>query len=288
MSPRHPLLSIHVAAVLFGLTGVFGHLIAASPEVITLGRAAFAVLALALVARTQGTPLTRGLDARRVLALAGSGALLALHWVTFFHAVKLGGVAIATLGFASVPAFTVLLERLIYRDRIQTAELRLLGLVTIGLILVAPTLDLRDTPTEGLAWGVLSGLSFALLAIVNRWTARGLNALQVACWQNLAVVVITLPFAASGIGQLARLDWLWLALLGVFCTGLAHYLFVSSLARLNARTAGMVIALEPVYAIAFAWVLFADVPGARMLLGAACILAASVLTTWRQRPGKTA
>jgi len=283
MSSRGALIAIHVAAVLFGLTGVFGHAIQTSPQVITLGRAAFAVLALALVARWQGWTLLRGLTVHRALALGGAGALLAMHWVTFFQAVKLSGVAIATLGFASVPAFTVLLERVIYGDRIQRTELGLLALVTVGLVLVAPTLDLRDTATTGLAWAVLSGCSFALLAIVNRWAARGLQPSQVACWQNVAVVLLLLPFAGSQVLQVTRIDWFWLALLGVFCTGLSHYLFVSSLARINARTAGMIIALEPVYAIAFAWALFADVPGVRMLAGAACILCASVLTTLRQR-----
>ncbi len=282
-SHTRALAAIHIAALLFGLTGVFGHLIAASPQTITLGRAVFAVLAIMAVARWQGASLTRGMSPRRALAMAGCGALLATHWITFFLAVDLGGVAIATLGFASVPAFTVLLERLIYRDRIQLPELQLLGLVTVGLILVTPTFDWQDEGTVGLVWGVLSGLSFAALAIANRWAARGLDAFQVACWQNVAVVAFTLPFAAGGLLTLGTLDWLWLALLGIFCTGLSHFLFVSSLAQLNARTAGMVIALEPVYAIAFAWVLFGDQPGVRMLVGAALILAASVLTTLRQR-----
>lgn len=76
--------------------------------------------------------------------------------------------------------------------------------------------------------------------------------MQVACWQNAIVSLIVLPFAVDQLPALAALDWLWVALLGVFCTGLSHYLFVSSLTRLNARSAGLVIALEPVYAIGFA------------------------------------
>jgi len=47
MTPRRARLAIHVAAVLFGLTGVFGELIQSGAAVITLGRAIFAVLALA-------------------------------------------------------------------------------------------------------------------------------------------------------------------------------------------------------------------------------------------------
>ena len=67
----------------------------------------------------------------------------------------------------------------------------------------------------------------------------------------------------------------------MFCTGLSHYLFVSSLTRLNARSAGLVIALEPVYAIAFAWALFSQQPAAHAA-GAALIVTAIVWSGLRK------
>src|SRR5690606_13723028 len=115
---------------------------------------------------------------------------------------------------------------------------------------------LHDDGTVGLLWGLLSGLSFALLTVTNRRGARGIDAMQVAFWQNLTVTLSLLPFALGGLGQPGPLDWVYLALLGVFCTGLSHYLFAKSLDALDARSVGMIIALEPVYAIAFAWWLF--------------------------------
>jgi drug/metabolite transporter (DMT)-like permease len=274
---------IHVAALLFGLTGVFGELIQATAIAITLGRAAFAVCALAGFAIWQRQGLLAGLRGPRVAAIAMAGALLATHWITFFISVKTGGIAIATLGFASFPAFITLLEGILFRERIQAAEWGMLLLVSAGLVLITPSFDLADQGTVGIAWGIASGFSFALLALANRHSARGLNPLQVACWQNLAVVLLTLPFAWNEFATIGAMSWLWLALLGVFCTGLSHYLFVSSLTRLNARTAGLVIALEPVYAIAFAWVLFGQEPGVRTMLGALLILAASVYSSMRQK-----
>lgn len=273
---------IHIAAVLFGLTGVFGEVIQAGAVVITLGRALFAVASLGLMARLQGRPILREMNRRRYLTLLGSGALLAVHWVTFFVSVKVGGIAVATLGFASFPAFITLCEALFFKERIGLLEWLLLGLVSLGLILVTPSFDFADEGTIGLVWGLLSGLSFALLAISNRYAARGIDPLQVSFWQNIAVALCALPFSFGAIGSVSPSDWLWLALLGVFCTGLSHFLFVSSLARLNARTAGLVIALEPVYAIAFAWMLFAQQPSVRMMIGALLIIAASVISSRRK------
>jgi hypothetical protein len=45
------LFAVHLVAVLFGATGVLGELITADPAFITWGRAAFAVLALAVFGR---------------------------------------------------------------------------------------------------------------------------------------------------------------------------------------------------------------------------------------------
>ncbi|SPO56787.1 protein of unknown function, partial [Pseudomonas sp. JV551A1] len=55
MNHRTALGALHIGALFFGLTGVFGKLAAsASPAIIVFGRAAFAVLALALFASLAG------------------------------------------------------------------------------------------------------------------------------------------------------------------------------------------------------------------------------------------
>jgi len=279
MNHRTALGALHIGALFFGLTGVFGKLAAsASPAIIVFGRAAFAVLALALFASLTGPGWRRlsGQDMRRLLL---GGVLLAGHWVSFFIAVKVGGVAIATLGFASFPAFTVILEGVLFRERIRRNEGVLVLLVSIGLILVTPEFDLASQATGGLLWALLSGLLFSLLSLTNRAGSGRLPAVQAALWQNLVVGLCLLPFAGPGLSQVTSVDWLWIALLGVFCTGVAHSLFVASLAVIKARTAAVVFAMEPVYGIAVAWAVFAETPTVRMLMGGVLIIFAIVLSS---------
>ena len=282
------LAAAHGAAVLFGLTGILGALIRFDAVAITAGRAGFAATALLVLALVQRRPLLQGLDSRRAGILLVSGLLLAVHWITFFLAVKVGGVAVATLGFASFPAFIALLDVVLFRERIGRAEGTMLALVTLGLVLVTPSFDVGDQGTVGLLWGLASGLSFAGLAICNRRGNRGMDAIQVAFWQNLVVALLVLPLLGLGLaGGAAAIDWaswFWLAVLGVLCTGLAHTLFVKSLEALDARSAGMIIALEPVYAIACAWWLFGEEPSGRMLVGASLIILATVLLAMGHTP----
>lgn len=296
------LAAAHGVAVLFGLTGILGALIRFDAVAITAGRAGFAATALLVLALVQRRPLLQGLGPRRAGIVLASGFLLAVHWITFFMAVKVGGVAVATLGFASFPAFIALLDVMLFRERIGRAEGTMLALVTLGLVLVTPSFDVGDQGTVGLLWGLASGLSFAGLAICNRRGNRGMDAIQVAFWQNLVVALLVLPLLGLGLAPpqvahsqapsswvtgAAAIDWaswFWLAVLGILCTGLAHTLFVKSLESLDARSAGMIIALEPVYAIACAWWLFGEEPSGRMLVGASLIILATVLLAMGHKP----
>ncbi|PVZ20791.1 MULTISPECIES: DMT family transporter [unclassified Pseudomonas] len=277
MQPRQALIALHAGALLFGLAGIFGKLAQATPWVIVCTRAGFAVLALAtfmgLVRAEPWRRPRRGEAAQLGLA----GLLLAAHWVAFFQAIKVGGVAIGTLGFCSFPAFTVVLEALLFREQLRRAELLQILAVTLGLALVTPGTGSATGAMAGLLWGVLSGLLFALLALLNRARSPGIGPVQAALCQNAVVALALLPPALPEAGSLRALDWLWLGLLGVLCTGLAHGLFVASLRVIKARTAAVVFALEPVYGIAFAWWVFAEQPTGLMLAGGVLIIAATLL-----------
>src|SRR5690606_38672945 len=188
----------------------------------------FAVLALLLAAQL----LRRGGARQSVRQRAGlvlGALLLGGHWLTFFVAVKVAGVGIATLGFASFPAFTVLLEGLLFRERTRPIEYAMVVLVCLGLVLVTPDFDLSSQATSGLLWAVLSGLLFALLSLLNRASTRGVEPVQAALYQNLTVLLVFMPLAWPTLPSVQAQDWLWMAMLGIFCTGLAHSLFVASL-----------------------------------------------------------
>jgi len=277
MTRRNALLAIHFGALMFGLSGVFGKLAESAPLTITFGRALFAVLALLLAARFLRSSGARPNWRQRGGLLFG-GLLLGGHWLTFFIAVKIAGVGIATLGFTSFPAFTLLLEGVLFRERTRPVEFALVGLVCAGLVLVTPAFDLASENTVGLLYGILSGLLFALLSLLNRAVTRGIDPVQAALWQNGIILLCLLPLSWNSLPEVPPLDWLWLVLLGVFCTGLAHSLFVASLKVLKARTTSVIFALEPVYGIAFAWWLFNERPTLGMAAGGALIILATVIT----------
>ncbi|QBH97733.1 DMT family transporter [Limnobaculum zhutongyuii] len=284
MTRGSALWQMHAAAVLFGISGIFGKLIISGVAVLVFGRAVFAVLSLSLLLIKSRRLPWQGMTSQRIFNLLAMGLLLVAHWVTFFIGIKVGGVAVATLGFACFPAFVALLESVLYREQLTKTEYTLIGLVSLGLVLVTPSFDFANNATEGLIWGILSGFTYALLTIGNRSVAAKMSGVQVNWWENLSVMLCLLPFAFADIPQVPWLDWVWIACLGLLCTGLSYSFFINALKVINARTAAMIIALEPVYAILVAWVLFHEQPGLRMVAGGELIIFAVAWST-RQKSG---
>jgi len=275
------LFALHTAVLLFGFAGLFGKWLPLPPATIVFGRAAVASVALALLLPRFGE---RGAaHARFEWMLVASGALLAVHWIAFFQAVQTASVAVGLLGFASFPLFVLLLEATLGQRRLHAGEWAIAAVVTGGLLLVVPEFRWENRIVQGLAWGIVSGLTFALLALANRALATRHAAGTIALWQSACAAGCMLPLVALAPAVPDAHALVLLLVLGVVCTALAHTLFVRSLRVLSAHTASVVTALEPVYGIALAFLLLGETPPARTLAGAVLIIGAAVWASTSRR-----
>src|SRR5690625_7554614 len=102
--PTYAYVAIHIAALFFGLAGIFGALIEASAEFITMARALFARLVLGLLLSIFRQPFFSPALFRHYqlsLSLVGPIVFLGLHWLSFVLAVVMGVLAVSSLFCAS-------------------------------------------------------------------------------------------------------------------------------------------------------------------------------------------
>jgi drug/metabolite transporter (DMT)-like permease len=284
MKPRSVgLLELHAAVLLFGLAGLFGKFLALPAWTIVFGRSAFAALALGVIWRLSPERHARVFSDRREAGLmAAQGVLLAFHWWTFFRAIQVSTVAVGLLSYSSFPLFVTFLEPLFFRERLRGLDVFSAALVFIGLGLMVPAFDFSDQVTQGIGWGVLSGLSFALLSLLNRRMVRVHPPLVIAAYQNLVAALVLSPLLRQWPAGLGVREVIWLAVLGVFCTALSHTLFIRSLAQVRAQLASVVAGLEAVYGGVFGFLFLREVPTTRTLLGGGIILGATVFATLKR------
>jgi drug/metabolite transporter (DMT)-like permease len=279
---RQALIQVHVAVFLFGLAGLFGKFLALPASFIVLGRTGFATMALGLWLLQQQTSL-KPQSRRDLLGLVVLGMLLAFHWYSFFLAVQLSTVAIGLLTFSSFPVFVTALEPWFFKTRWRWRDGAIAAAVLLGVALVIPEYSFSASSTVGAGWGLLSGLSFALLQLVNKGYRQRYSALAIALYQNGFACLSLLLVTPLSIALLTPSSLGLLLILGVLCTALAHTLFIESLAVLRTQLASVISALEPVYGILLAALLLSEIPDARTLVGGLLILGTTTLATrWEE------
>jgi drug/metabolite transporter (DMT)-like permease len=275
---RHGLVEIHIAVLLFGLAGLFGKFLSLPPLVIVFGRTSFAALTLSAILFYSKTPIrTKSIRDFTVLVLLG--ILLAIHWTTFFQAIQISTVAVGLLTFSTFPVFVTFMEPYFFKEKLRRFDLLTAGSVVLGLILVIPSLDFQNNITQGAFWGTISGFTFAVLSILNRKYVGTYPSIVIVCYQNWMATLILFPFLFFEDVTIQPTDLLLLAMLGIFCTALAHVLFIKSLVHIKTQLASITACLEPVYGIIFAFVLLDEIPALRTILGGSIILVTIVIAS---------
>jgi drug/metabolite transporter (DMT)-like permease len=281
MSPRsRNLLRIHTAVLLFGFAGLFGHekVLNLPSVVIVFGRVIFASVTLLLTALVK-RDIARPASWRNLRAFAVLGVLLAIHWTTFFESVKASGVPLALVTFSTFPVFVAFLEPLFFREKLHAVDVVRAALALVGVAILMPGIELNDRATQGVLWGIASGLTFALLSLLNRRFVRRNSSLTIALYQDLFAAVALLPFALAEWQPITIRDVLLLIVLGVLCTAVAHSLFIAGMHGVSARTASTIACLEPVYGTLLALLLLGDIPSLRTVFGGTLILSVAFHAT---------
>ena len=284
---KKKLLILHIAVLLFGLSGLFGKLVNTSAELIVSGRVISASIFLYILVRVKKEELDMR-SPRVIKIILLQGGLLFIHWFSFFHSIQLSTVALGLLSFSSFPIFTTIMEPYFFRLPLSRSRVLAALLTFVGILIVTPVGAMEIDMLRGVMFGVLSGFTFALLAIANKKLSKDIPEITLTFYQCLGASIFSLPIIFYNISSLpGERDIFLLIILGIVFTGIAHTLFVTALKLLPASTVSIAACLEPVYGIAFASIILHEIPGARVLLGSTLIILAALSTVVMDREAVT-
>jgi drug/metabolite transporter (DMT)-like permease len=197
-----------------------------------------------------------------ILKITGVGFIAAMHWVTFYGAIKYANVSVALVCFSAIGFFTALFEPLILRKKMNWIEL-LLGIVTITGIYVIFHFDTQYK--TGIIIGIISAALASLFPIFNREFLKRINVETMLTWQQtggLIVLSALLPFYLQRYPSPDFLpgweNFYWLLFLSWLCSVIAFQLSANALKRLSAFTVNLTYNLEPVYGILLAFMIYQE------------------------------
>src|SRR5689334_14699233 len=106
-------LQLHLAVFLAGFTGILGRLITLNEGLLVWYRLMFSSATMWLLYLVMKR--IQRISAVDILRITGIGFMAAMHWVTFYGAIKYANVSVALVCFSSVGFFTALFEPLVLK-----------------------------------------------------------------------------------------------------------------------------------------------------------------------------
>ncbi|MBO8414933.1 MAG: DMT family transporter [Proteobacteria bacterium] len=254
------LLLLHLSIVIAGFTGILGRLITLDAYALTLYRCILASLFLVLLLKLRGLSVR---PCKSDLIYFAIGAVLAVHWMGFYGAIKLSNVSIGVVCLSAMAFSSAILEPFILKRRFKLSEFVFAGIGISGILLI---FGFDAHFRAGIICGLVCAVLASLYTILNKKYAAKAPSRQRVVLFEIAGGACTLLFmlpgylAFEGAGGLALSlpDLIWLLLLASVCTVGLNVLQVMVLKQVSAFTVNLSYNLEPVYSIVLAMIIFAE------------------------------
>lgn len=297
--PRHRAVGygmVALAATLFAINGTVSKVILGSgvdAQQLTEVRCAGALVGLMLIAlatRPAALPLSRS-ELPLILALGVVGLAL-VQWSYFFaiHRVPIGvALVVQYVG----PILVALWARFVYGENVRARIWIALVLAITGLVLIVELWQTNRPNGAGLAAAALAAVTYAAYILLAERGVQDRDPISLSAWGfffatlfwSLVAPWWNFPSGRVGsdvslLGNLASRHlpvWglmLWMIVLG---TIIPFALVVGALRRISATRVGITAMLEPVVAIAIAWVWLGESLNPVQISGAAVTLAGVAL-----------
>ncbi len=272
------ILFLHIAVMLFGLSGVVAQFVEIPAVLAALGRVICSSLLLLLIAVFKKDSLR--LQSKKDYSLIiFTGAVMAVHWTTFFQSIQVSSVAIGTITFSTFPLFLTFLEPVVFHEKLKRQSIISAVILFVGVLITIPEFSMANNTTVGIIWGMICSFTYAVMTLANRYfSARYAGRIICLYEQGTAAIVL---FPALFIVQASwRLpDMAGVAFVGFICTAFAYSLYVSAQKGVKAQTAGIISGMETVYGILYALLFLGEVPSIRELVGGAVILGVAMYSS---------
>ena len=277
---------MYIASLLiFGSNGVFAaHIDLSSAEIVCM-RTLIGSAALILVLLLSRTGLDWGAMRREALKLIAAGICLGVNWALLFEAYKLMSVSMATLTYYTAPVIVLLFSPVLLKEKQSVRAYIGMAAAVVGLVLAVGLSDAAITAT-GLLVGLGSAAFYAALIVFNK-KIDGVSGLPLTTIEMVIAACVMVPYVLLTGGRIGfppdMEGTLYLLFLCLVNTGLACFMYFSSMNKLPARAVALFGYVDPVSALIFSAVFLGDWLGVAQLAGAALVFAGAA---WGQSTGR--
>jgi drug/metabolite transporter (DMT)-like permease len=252
-------LQLHWIVFIWGFTAILGRLITLDALPLVWFRMLFAVIFIFTYIKIKKISLK--LSKKLLLKFLVAGLIIALHWFTFFRAIKVSNVSITLACLSTGAFFTSIIEPVFYKKKIVWYEIFFGLIVVFGLAII---FNVEGKYKEGILLALISAFLSASFAVINSTFVKNNKPTIISFYELLGGVLFFTIFILGTSGfdsnffQITSNDFMYLMILSSVCTAYAFITSTSVMKFLSPYTVMLTINLEPIYGIVLAIIIFKD------------------------------
>ena len=251
------ILHFHGIVFIFGFTAILGKLISIDAVSLVWYRMVLATAVLTLF--MWGFKIPFRLSNKQLPVMMICGILIALHWVFFFHAVKVSNVSVTLSVMSAGALVTALIEPIVYKRSFDLNEIILGMVVVLALGMIMQT-EYRFIDGMFFAFvAVLLSVAFTLIngKVVHKSDARVMSVFQLGTGAIcLSIIIFFQGKWSVDLFSITKSDLLWILILAIFCTAYAFVVSIAVMRHLRPFSLMLAINMEPVYGILLGLLIF--------------------------------
>lgn len=273
-------LHLHFIIFIWGFTAILGALISIDAIPLVWFRVTIAVILILIYLLIKKISFKKSF--KELLQFLFGGVLIAIHWITFFYAIKIANVSITLAAMSTGALFITLIQWLLFKNKIIGYELLFSLLAIVGLVII---FQAESNYVIGIGVALFSSFLSASFSILNAKLIKTHKASVISFYELLfASLFIGIILFFQGVISLnffilSKTDWLYLIILASICTAYAFVASTEVLKSVSPFTMMLTINLEPIYGIVLAIIIFKqkEIMTANFYYGALLILITVVL-----------
>ncbi|WP_394746673.1 DMT family transporter [Spongiimicrobium salis] len=250
---------LHFIIFIWGFTAVLGKLITIDALPLVWYRMGIASILILIFIAFKKFSLKVSRKTMGILIMAG--LFIALHWVTFFMAIKVSNVSIALATMSTGSFFTAILEPIWYRRKMIWYEVAFGLAVMLGLYII---FNVETSYVEGIVLALISAFLAAIFSLINGKLIQTEKPSVISIYElGSGVLFLSLYLGVQGsfeasFFRLSQNDLIFIFILASICTAYAFIASVKVMKYISPYTVMLSINLEPVYGIILAFILLGD------------------------------
>jgi len=285
------LLILHITVFIWGFTGILGALISIDAVQLVWYRVLIASVSLFAYFMLSKTSIK--VSRKQFLQFFFTGSIVAMHWIFFFHSIKVANVSVSLICLSSVTLFIAILEPILKKQNISKGDILIGLLIILGIYLI---FKFETKYTTGIIFGLCSAVAASFFSTINSTLVQKTGPSIIGFYEMAGAffwITVYRLFDKSLYTEnfnLSGIDWFYLLILGTICTALAYVAGVGVMRTLSAFRVALITNLEPVYGIVLAFILFGSKEHmtSGFYLGSLLILAAVFLyPIYKKRKNKS-